>query len=163
MKRLASVIFMAAFLFTFSSATNAQNIKAGGGLAYSTNIGTLGITLNGIYKYDKKIDIAPSFVYYFTKDYVSWKELNLDGHYMFMKKNDMDIYALGGLAVTIVSVDFPSSWLGSDFSYSETYFGINLGAGAVKNFGKFDVFAEMKYTIGTADHIALTGGVLYRL
>ncbi len=163
MRQTVKLIILSAFIFAFSSAVNAQNIKVGGGLAYSTNIGNPGISLNGTYKFNEKIDIAPSFVYYFTKDYVNWKELNIDEHYMFMKKNDIDIYALGGLALTMVSLDFPSGWLGSGYSYSETYIGLNVGAGAIKNFGKFDVFAEAKYTIGTADHLAVTGGVLYRL
>ncbi len=161
MKRVLSMMLLAGIFLTFSSA-KAQNIKVGGGLVYSTNISNLGVSVNGAYKFNDKIDIAPSFIYYFTKDYVSWKELNFDGHYKFMKKKGMDIYALAGLAITMVSVDLPDWGFGYNASYSESDIGVNVGVGAIKDFGKFDLFGEAKYTLGSADHTSISAGVLYK-
>jgi hypothetical protein len=162
MKKLTISLFIAAFLLLFAGNTQAQNISAGGGIVYSTDINNIGISLNGTYKYSEKIEIAPSFTYYLEKDYVTWKEFFVDGHYKFMKKEGMDIYAITGVGITVVTINWPNNWFGSQLSTSASNIGVNIGIGAKKNFGAFDVFAETKYNLSSSSHLSIGAGVLYK-
>jgi hypothetical protein len=162
MKKLMTGLFIATFVLLFTENTQAQNITAGGGLVYATDINNFGISLNGTYKYNDKIEIAPVFTYFFEKDYVSWKELFVDAHYKFMKKEGFDIYAIAGLGITIVTINWPDSWFGPGQSTSDSNFGLNIGAGAKKNFGAFDAFAEAKYNLSSSSHFSINAGVLYK-
>jgi len=162
MKKIATVLSIV-FLLTISSGKiSAQNYSAGGGLVFASDISTLGISLNGKYEINEKFDIAPSFIYFLEKDYVSWMVLNVDAHYSFNSIDGIDFYGIGGLGITFVTVDFGTVF-GNDYSYSESNFGINIGAGASKNLAtNLDGFAEAKYTLSSGGYLQLNAGVLYK-
>ncbi len=164
MKKITTIIAVI-FLMVFATKNiSAQNISAGGGLNYATDIGTIGISINGKYTINEKIQIAPSFIYYFEKDFVSWSALDVDGHYIFSNTNGFDIYGIAGLGMTFTSITIDMGpFFGGEQSYSESNFGVNLGVGASKNIAaKLDVFGEAKYTIASGGYMKIGAGVLYQ-
>lgn len=145
-----SLVFIIAICF----ASQAQK-SIGAGLAYGSEIENLGIGVNAEFELNDQIDIAPSFIYYFKKNNVSWWELNGNINYIF-SDNGPTIYGLAGLNITSVKVDF------GPFSASDSELGLNLGIGAsFAQTGSVRPFAEAKYTISNFDQLSLFGGVRF--
>jgi len=149
----------------------------GGGISYGTEIESVGITVNGQFflKSHTNIAIAPSFTYYFPKDFgglggnykFKWYEINADANYYFTTEGTK-FYALGGLNIAMVSV--PTFDLGVIFgggsgvsSKTQSKIGINLGAGADFEMGNLAPFAQIKYSLSSFDQLALTVGVRFKI
>jgi opacity protein-like surface antigen len=90
---------------------------------------------------------------------VNWFEFNANGHYLFQDDEDLALYGLGGLNLTRVSVDFPENQFFGGGSVSDSEIGLNVGAGLEYGVGFGNLYAEAKYVISSADHLAITGGV----
>ncbi|WP_420318096.1 outer membrane protein [Ekhidna sp.] len=156
---MKKLIFTLLLVTVISLASNAQS-RVGVGLAYGAEIESAGIGVNGEFAASSQINIAPSFIYYFKKDNVTWWELNGNINYIF-SENSATIYGIAGLNLTGVSVDL------SDFGggkQSDSELGLNIGIGA--NFdtgGSLMPFAEAKYVLGNADQLSLFGGVRFPL
>lgn len=164
MKKFTTVIAIIVLISFSSGKTSAQDFSVGGGLYYATSLNNIGISLNGNYEINKQIQIAPSFIYFLAKDYVSWKAFDVDGHYKFLSNKGLGVYGIAGLAVTMVSLDFPSGeFFGGNLSVSSTEIGVNLGIGVSKNIGtNLDGFSELKYTLNNGGYLKIGAGVLYR-
>lgn len=137
-------------------ASQAQS-RVGVGLAYGSEIESAGLGVNGEFAATDQINIAPSFIYYFEKNNVSWWEINGNINYIF-SENSATIYGIAGLNLTGVKVDTGFG------SASDSELGLNLGIGA--NFdagGNLIPFAEAKYVLGNADQLSLFGGVRFPL
>jgi len=164
MRKITTVLSIMILITLFSGKISAQGFSVGGGVYYATSLNNIGISLNGNYEVNKKIQIAPSFIYFLTKGYLSWKAFDVDGHYKFSSNNGLSIYGIGGIALTMVSFDLPQNeyWGGS--SYTDTNFGINIGIGASKQMGtNLEAFGETKYTLNSGGFLKIGIGVLYRL
>ena len=69
-----SLVIVVLFFASFSS--KAQ-LAIGGGLAYGTDIESLGITIKGNYSFAEEWDGSGSFTYFFPKDESDFLDINL--------------------------------------------------------------------------------------
>lgn len=161
----------------FSLTTQAQDSKimAGGGLSYATDISTIGISAKGVYLINETWEAAPSFTYYLKKNNVNWSTLDFDAHYVFSIVDEMTFYAIGGLNVTFWKWNYDGSdslgdeydgygdlFGGSSLDASGSDIGVNIGAGG--RYALTDQMylnADLKYTIGNANYLSASVGVLY--
>lgn len=167
------LIFIFALTVTFQKA-HAQ-AAVGGGLAYGTEIESPGINLNGTYKLNENIALAPGLIYYFPKSYyadykLKWLELDLNGHYYFNTSSNIKPYALAGLNfsfITFPTYNFSSLFGGTGEVENETTtkVGLNLGGGV-----EFDIdapvkpFGQISYSIiDTFDQLVIVAGVRFPL
>ena len=163
MKKFVTIISMLVLVAFSNEKTSAQGFSVGGGVYYATSLNNIGISLNGNYAINKQIQIAPSFIYFLTKDYISWKAFDVDGHYKFSANNGLSIYGIAGIAITMVSIDYPHNSFFEDVSVSSSEFGINLGIGASKTIGNnLEGFSELKYTLNNGGYLKIGAGVLFR-
>lgn len=159
-------ILFALFFFTafLGSQKAISQITAGAGIAYGTDVNTVGITINGQYFVNAKLAISPDFIYYFPRSMGSgfnfnWYEINANGNYYFSDQGTAKIYGLAGLNLSIVSI--PSIGFAGVGS-SASNMGLNLGGGA-----DFDInsnitpFAQLKYTINSFGQLVISAGVRY--
>jgi outer membrane immunogenic protein len=152
MKKQLFLIAMVGFLFAAGSAS-AQ--KIGVFLGYGTEVEELGIGVNGEFNINSKVSIAPSFIYWFPEDPISWWEFNANVNYYFTTAGSADFYGLAGINLFGYNVD------GAD---GESEVGLNLGAGANFNIGKnWEPFTELKFVIGDADQLGLFFGAKFKL
>ncbi len=156
LKILSAIALLSVF---FSTESNAQ-FELGGGLVFGTDVEELGITVDGNYYFDENWSISPNFTIFFAEDPINFFTINVDGRYNFeVGPSPTIVYPLGGLNLAIVSVE--DTGFGDDDS--DTELGINLGGGVNHFFNSnFGILGELKFVIGDADQIVLTGGVVYR-
>lgn len=137
--------------------SNAQ-FKLGGGLAFASQSIGLGISANGTYAFNDKWEAAPSFTFYFGEEYTSFWSLDLVGHYVFSSDSKKAFYALGGLEVLGVSLDYGGG------SASNSDFGVVIGAGGRLNLNdKLEGFGDVKLGIVSGTYIGFNVGILYSL
>ncbi|MCC5914480.1 MAG: outer membrane beta-barrel protein [Balneolaceae bacterium] len=190
MKKLLTFAFALLFItFSTSLFNNAEaqveegDFKAGIGLVFGTGIGgfgfdnDLGIRADGYYAVTPEIRAGGDFTFYFpdtmresfggesfeTKLTV-W-ELNLNGHYLFINEEDMNVYALGGINITGIRISSSGSTGFGDVSGSESdsEFGLNLGGGIEYSLDFADLFAEAKLggLGGNANQFVLGAGLRF--
>ncbi len=149
----------------------------GGAGHYGTAIKELGIGVNAIYTINEKIDFAPGFVYYFLNEVPSeegegvvknkWWSINLDGHYIPVETDLFQAYGLMGLNITSMRGRYDYSIDNQRFEGSLTpsqKLGLNIGGGIHLKLGdKVAPFAEAKYTLGEADQLVFSFGILFRI
>lgn len=165
--------FVVAILFFTVTEASAQ-ISVGGGLWYGSDIGSLGISINGKYEINEQWSAAPTFTYFLEKDYVKWSVLDLDANYAITElENVGSLYGIGGLAVTFWKVDFGNDnyidmgEYGSyelDLDASGSDVGVNLGVGlniaAGENLG---IAPEIKYTISDGGFFRIGAKIFFGL
>lgn len=187
MKKLLAIIFATALAFGTLSITNTASaqiegsvqegdIKIGAGLAFGSGVGfasldnDLGIRVDGYYAITPEIRAGGDFTFYFPKsegevDVTVW-ELNFNGNYIFMDEDGLILYGLGGINITGISVDSPSTTIGGQTfggSSSDSEFGLNLGGGAEYALDFADLFGELKFggLGGDADQFVLGVGLRF--
>jgi opacity protein-like surface antigen len=149
-------------LVSIAGLNASAQFKLGGSLAYATDINGLGLTVNGTYKFNDQWEAAPSFTYFFKKDFITWWSLDANAHYIFNSDSKYAFYGLGGIEILGTSVDFSSLYGGG--STSTTNFGLNVGGGARINFSdKLDGFGELKFVLSNGSYACFNFGVLYAL
>lgn len=164
MKKLIGLSLGIFLAIGISSSATAQ-IQVGGGLGFATEIEQLGFQVGGTYVINEEIRVAADIIYYLPGDQgqgivdVNWFEFNANGHYLFQDDEDLALYGLGGLNVTRVSIDFPENNFFGGGSVSDSEVGLNVGAGLEYGVGFGNLYAEAKYVLSSADHLAITGGV----
>ncbi|MFO7702681.1 MAG: outer membrane beta-barrel protein [Psychroflexus maritimus] len=178
---MKKILLLSAFLTLCLGAnaqTNRGDISIGGGLAYGTGAApslselnnSLGIQLGGFYTLtDSKLRAGLDFIYYFPDkesgvEFKLW-ELNANLHYIFLEESDYFIYGLGGVNISSVKLDYEGDSFFGGGSYSESEFGLNLGAGFEYNLDFANLFAEAKYGNlgGDADQFVLSAGLRFTL
>lgn len=165
---LITIVASILVLFFFSQKANAQ-INAGAGLVYGTEIENLGININGQYFIKENIAIAPSFTYYFPKETIGdfklkWFEINADANYYFEVSNPkIKPYGLAGLSLSVVTVPgFNFGGFAQTEETSTSKLGVNIGGGVDFDIDKAIMpFAQIKYTLGDFDQLAIMAGVRY--
>jgi hypothetical protein len=160
MKNLVKISFFVLVLFSFSG-LKAQ-ISGGLGLVYGSNINNIGITLNGNYEFNEQWSAAPTFTYFFKKDYISWSALDLDVNYQFSGLDNVGkLYAIGGLNMTFYKWDYDLGVIGYDGTVTGSEVGLNLGIGlSVPVSEKMLVAPEIKYTVGGANYLRIGAKVM---
>jgi len=156
MKKVLVIAGFIALVSAFSTPVLAQiNTRVGPMLAFASgDIDETGLGVVAEFGIADKISIAPQFILYFPGNDVDLFELNANANYYFFNKDVFELYGLGGLNFTRVSV--------GDFSNNEI--GLNLGIGTNFQIGKtFVPFAELRFTLGEYDQFVLGGGVKFNL
>lgn len=123
----------------------------------SGDIDETGIGVVAEFGVAQKVSIAPQFILYFPGNDFSFFELNLNANYYFFNQDVFELYGLGGL--NFARFGYP---VGGGERDSNTELGLNLGIGT--NFQinkKFVPFAELRFTIGDYDQLALGLGVKF--
>lgn len=172
MKKFFVIILFASQVIFAGEESNAQT-TIGGGLAYGTDIESIGIHANGQFFINDNLAISPSILYYFPKEIVEgfnykWFEINGNVNYYFIKEESVNVYGLSGLNVSIVSVpvlNFSSIFGGGDVNNSSaTKIGLNLGAGADFDIGSnITPFGQLRYNISSFSQLAIEAGIRFSL
>jgi hypothetical protein len=174
---MKKVILFGVILLLSLSYAQAQQITAGGGLAYGTDISKAGITINGQYFFTEKFAVAPSFIFYFpeknsysnsgysTEVKSSVWEFNADVNYYFYKSNIVRFFGEGGLNITTAKSKIKTTGnFNQNQTASDSKAGINLGVGADFKAGdKIIPFVSMKYTVSSFDQLVIRGGIRFLL
>ncbi len=160
-----SLVIIAVMAFSTNKA-NAQQMAVGGGLVYASSINSLGISLNGSYQFTDQWSAAPAFTYFLKKDdYWTRMALDLDANYLFKEVEGMGgLYGIGGLALVFDSFNLDNSIYGSDYNYTDTSVGLNLGIGF--NYAlaeKMTIAPELRYTIMNGGFLRIGAKFMYSL
>lgn len=156
---------MAVSVFLAGNLVNAQNTQGdwhiGGGVGYHLDFDddNVGIVIEGLYSFRDDIRVAAGILYYFVDDdNTTFYDLNANAHYLFKNDEELRIYALAGINIFNVSVDFE----GDSWSDDET--GFNLGAGIEYDLTSIMLFGELKLTTGDIhdNNFLFHGGLRYR-
>ncbi len=168
-RRLRLFIFTIVLSSLFVINSNAQPINIGGGLVIGTDRPNIGLKVQGTYGMDfllENLSGAAAFTFFIPSStpsitYNRWA-IDVDGHYKFYETSDFEFYALGGL--NIASYKAKTTAFGTSVTVSGTKPGLNVGAGAIYNFGdKMKAFSEFKYILSNYDQAEITFGVLFEL
>ena len=171
MKKFFMIILFASQVIFGSEESNAQT-TLGGGLAYGTEIESIGIHATGQYFINDNLAITPSILYYFPRELVEgfnykWFEINANGSYYFITDESMNVYALAGLNIAIISfpfLDFSSVFGGEANNSSTTKVGLNIGIGADFDIGSnITPFGQLRYNLSSFDQLAIEAGVRFPL
>ncbi len=142
-----------------------HNILAGAGAGYATGIKSLGIFAKGVYQFTEAWEAAPQLVYYLEQDNITWFDVYLNANYVFYSLESMRFYGSAGLTLTRASYNYPKEmqeWVGAS-SVSNTETNLNLGAGMYYNLtSSLLLNADVKYTIGSADHLFIGAGIMFK-
>ncbi len=178
MKKLLAILFVTILIFStsslFSSAsaqTEEGDIVLGAGLVFGSGIGAgeldndLGIRIDGYYTVTPEIRAGADFTFYFPDsagefDLTVW-ELNFNGNFIFLDEDGLMVYGIGGLNITGISQEFPTS--SGTRSTSNSELGLNLGIGAEYTLDFADLFGELKLggLGGDADQFVLGAGLRF--
>ncbi len=171
-----SLLLTVALGLIFMTSKVQGQAAVGGGLAFGTEIESVGINLNGTYMITEEIALAPSLIYWIPKAYLAdfklkWFEVDLNGHYYFDIGGNIKPYALAGLNFSFITfpvADWTGGWFGGSFetkNKTTTKVGLNLGGGV-----EFDIdapikpFGQLNYTIiDSFDQLVIMAGVRFPL
>jgi outer membrane immunogenic protein len=162
MKKLIFTTGLLVILAAFSTPVYSQiTNRVGPMLSFASgDIDETGIGVVAEFGVAQKFSIAPQFILYFPGDDIGFFEFNLNGNYYFFNQDVFELYGLGGLNFARLSYDPP----GAAEKQSNTELGLNLGIGTNFQIGKsFVPFAELRFTIGDYDQLALGLGVKFNL
>lgn len=160
MKKLLTYgcLILGIIFFSNSNAlAQAETFKAGGGLAFGSEVEAIGIQAGAVYGFTDEINGAADFIIFFP-DGFDWWELNLNGQYNFMADDGVRLYGLAGLNYATISVDF-----GEFGSSSNSEVGLNIGGGAEYGLDFANLYGELKYVLGDADQLGLSAGLRFDL
>lgn len=161
MKQLFTSLFASLVFICFSSLTSfAQEgqIELGAGLLYGSQIEELGIQVNGSYRLNEEIELAPDVSLFFVDEdrgLDSYWAINLNGHYIFMAEDEYNAYGIGGINITFAE---NSEGFTLD-DESDTELGLNVGAGGEYYLDSFSLYAELKYIISDFDGLVIGAGI----
>lgn len=150
--KIALVLF--GIIFAYSTSTQAQDIKAGGGLAYGSEVEAIGIQVGGVYNITEEVSGAADLIIFFPDNY-DWWTLNINGHYEFHDENNMRVYGLAGLNYATWEFDSGQG------SFSNSELGLNLGGGAEMGLDFANIYGELKYILGDADQLVISAGLRF--
>jgi hypothetical protein len=152
----------------FAQQFDKTKIRAGAGLVYATEIGNIGINLNGAYAFTEEWEGSLGFSHIFKKDFLTYNILDLDAHYVFYQKDEkLNVYGLAGLGFTFWKATIPAMDLGfgiatPEVSNNGTETGLNIGVGAnYKLSDKLNIAPEIRYTIMDGSYLRIGASVQY--
>lgn len=166
---------VAAFILISVQNSNAQ-IGLGAGLAYGTEIETIGIQVGGTYLINENFRVAADIIYFFPKtegdsDFeveFKWFEFNANVHYIFFEDESMNAYGLAGINYASLTIETPSitiPGLGTigGGSATESEIGLNLGIGAMLDLDFAWLYGEVKYNVSDFDQLVIAVGLRFAL
>jgi len=167
---MRKLFFLAtATILLFATSNLKAQIKVGGGVAYGTNISSIGISGNGEYAINESWEAAAGFTYFFEQNYLSWSALDLDAHYTFTEIEGFGkLYGIAGLNMLFFNYKIPEVDLGEYGSYggssgTSSSAGLNLGIGTkIPINEKITLAPELKYAIGN-NFIQISAKVFFGL
>ncbi len=144
----AALCAMTLAVATLIPGSASADTTLGGGLAYQTNAGDVGIHGRGVFGFTPRLRIVPNINVYLGSG--TWTTLNGDLHMKFIGGKGLNAYGLGGIQY--------ATGLGSG------EVGVNLGGG-VELLGRtaHRFFIEGKYVISDYDGFVIQGGILFEL
>ncbi|WP_430810264.1 MULTISPECIES: outer membrane beta-barrel protein [unclassified Carboxylicivirga] len=147
----------------FAQSFDSSKIRAGAGLVYATEIGNIGINLNGVYAFTDQWEGAFGYSHIFKKDYVTFNIFDFDAHYVFHQQDEkMNFYGIGGLNITSVKLDIPDNPFGIGGSASDSNVGLNLGVGMnYKLSEQLNLAPEARFTIIDDTYFRIGASVQY--
>ncbi len=190
---LASVLLIPIQGIAQNGDSEGSGFSAGGGLFYGFEAEQAGVRLDGVYTFTEEARAAIDFGLYFpeTTDFVKVNrfEFNVNGHYIFLIKEEIQVYGLAGINYFRFSSELTGvpNLPGTDFfmqaspidggtpvaqhqitsnfssssniSSSET--GLNLGIGGEYDVNFGVIFGELRYSGigGNADQLVFGAGV----
>lgn len=175
-KKLLLIIFLSMCLtLSFSNITKGQflvdyvtepgDITFAGGLSSGSSVGFMeesefGLTLQLFYGITEEIRGGVDYTYYFIGErQLSANEFNLNAHYFFRNRDNVIVYALGGINISRVEGE-EERW---GPNVDSRNFGLNAGVGLEIEVGNISLFGEPKFTLGGWNQFLITAGVRYRL
>ncbi|OFY13100.1 MAG: hypothetical protein A2X11_13110 [Bacteroidetes bacterium GWE2_42_24] len=149
-------------------------MKLGAGLAYGSEIKSIGIGAKFHYGITDQIRLAPGFVFFLPKTDGGVKQtlwnLDLDGNYIFMENKGFTVHGIGGVNVSGYKITTEAvvyeelGYTSPSVEVSETKFGFNLGAGLLYPFSdRMHLLVEGKYVISDFDQIVISAGLMFNL
>ena len=120
MKKTFKAMAIMAIAVTISlSAAAQQGDKAVGGnlvVGMGDSWTNIGLGAKFLYNVTDPIRLAGEFDYFFKKDYVSWWDFSVYGHYLFPVATQVSLYPSLGLGMVGAKSDFGGSY--SEFAFS---------------------------------------------
>ena len=158
-----AVAMLAVVAFSVVGTQQAQaQVVLGGGLAFGTDVESLGIQAGGHYMLNEEqgIRLAADLIFFFPGEDVpgfdlNVFEINFNGHYLFYSEEELMAYALAGIAIDAVTIETPFG----DASDSEV--GLNLGAGVEYEMPFGYLYGELKVVAGGFGQVVVSGGVRF--
>ena len=140
----------------------------GTGIGLGTEIETIGLGITGQYFITNEIAVQGNLTIFFPNNEIDgvvdvtrrFSEINMNGVYYFDLESIVRPYALAGINIGIVGVDFEPDDLFEDQSEGEI--GLNLGGGVdLLVHEELTPFAQLKYAISDYDQLVIFIGVRY--
>ena len=167
MKKLFGIIIAILLVGTIQEAK--AQFSVGAGLGYASDISSIGISAYVGYEIDETWQASGSYTHFLEKDEIKWSAIDFNANYNLSEISNVgQLYAIGGINITTVKVDFPEInfdglSLGGD-SASDSNFGVNIGAGVKIDLSEKMFFApEMTYTIGNTGYIRIGAKLMFNI
>jgi opacity protein-like surface antigen len=134
-------------VFSIFSYSNANAQKAGLGLIYGDQQETVGISLDGSYRFHRFFRITGNAALFLPKeqplssDEANWWSVNINGNFVFLDKGRFQTYALTGLNYATIKYNTPAT--GEVTVDSKV--GLNVGGGIEYAMSFGHIFGESKY------------------
>lgn len=159
-KILLSAVLILGLIALGNNTAEAQDgqFKLGGGLLFGSEVESVGLQVNGVYRFTEEWAGEADLGIYFPGDDTgldSFWEINANAQYLFAIEEDYHFYGLGGLNVS--TADY------SVINESNSELGINLGAGGEYHLENLSIFGELKYVISDFDQVVIGAGVRFPL
>lgn len=162
--RLIPIVCSLIVLLCCAPVQSQAQISVGGGLAYGTDVSTLGIDLRGYYELnvpDALLVIVPNFIWFLPTEEgnadISWWTFDALLHWIFESSEGFEIYTFAGIGITNVGVSI------GPFDDSNTEINLNLGLGVEKGTDFGGVFGEFRYVLSDANQLVIEAGARFNL
>lgn len=144
MRKIQFAITLSAVMVLFSTVSlKAQTITAGGGVGYGSKSEDFNFQVNAYYSIPNlPLRVGGDVGFSKPEDNLTQIDGNANVHLMLLDKEMISIYGLTGLNVLY------NKFSGDGSSVSNTYTGLNAGAGLELGLGFGRAFGEVKYIIG---------------
>ncbi len=175
---MRKILFTIMLLLSIVTLTSAQ-LKVGGGLWYTSDIKSLGISANINYDFTENWTGSVGYSYVIKNNYTKMSILDFDANYNNLL-GDIKLYPILGFSLTFLSVNedidlgpyyeeyslkssneyYPEVIYNID--YSETDFGVNIGAGYIIDVkDNLQLMPEVRYTVGGANYFRGGAKLMY--
>lgn len=162
MKSILISFLLLLFVSALSKPLQAQGFSIGGALIYGFEVENPGLKADGVYTLNDKFRIGADISFFFPETEsdgefevkASWNSFNINGHFLFIRQDDLTVYLLAGVNVANLKVSF------SGLSISDSFTGLNLGGGVEIPLHPVSLFGEVKAAglAGDADQLVIGAG-----